>query len=115
MNVGDFRHAGTVQSPTRTADGRGGYTESWADVSGSPGSPWWFSIESATAANMQRLAAGGEALQSSATHILHGRYHDGITTRTRIVEGARVFNVLGVQNIREDDMFTRAFVTEVIS
>lgn len=113
MNVGELRHLVTVQHPTRTKDGKGGYTKAYSDVS--PASTWWCSIETSSDAKMDRLAAGGAAITSRATHILHGRYHDDINTEVQLVEGARTFNVLGVQNISEEDRFTRVFAEEVVT
>lgn len=111
MNIGDFRHAMTVQTATRTkVSGGKGYTESWEDEMENP---WWCSIEPASAARMERLAAGGAALMSTATHILFGRHYEGLTTGQRLLEGSRMFSILGVQNVREDDMFTRVFAEEV--
>lgn len=112
MNAGDFRHALTVQTQTRTNTDGGGFTQAWAAIAESP---WWCAIEPATAGSMERLAAGGNALLAQATHIMHGRYHSGITTAHRLVEDSRVFTVCGVQNVREDDRFTRVFAKEVES
>lgn len=111
MNVGEFRHAMTVQTPAReTVAGGEGYRLTWTSVSQNP---WWCSMEPASEGRMERLAAGGAALMAAATHIMHGRYHDGITTRQRLVEGDRLFAILGVQNVQEGDMFTRVFAEEV--
>lgn len=112
MNIGDFRHLVTVKHPTRTKNTKGGYAENFSAVSPAP--TWWCSIEPATAGKMDRLAASNNAITSRCSHILHGRYHDDITTQVQLVEGARVFNVLGVQNISEEDRFTRVFAEEVV-
>lgn len=113
MNVGEFRHLVTVKHPTRAGDGDGGYTESFSEVS--PASTWWCSIEPSTAGKMDRLAASNGAITSRCSHILHGRYHEDITTQVQLVEGARTFNVLGAHNIGEEDRFTRVFAEEVVT
>lgn len=111
MNIGEFRHAMTVQSQARVETDGGGYTLTPSTISASP---WWCSIEPATAGAMERLAASGGALTANATHIMHGRYHADLTTQHLLIEGSRTFRIRGVQNIREDDMFTRVFAEEIV-
>lgn len=109
MNIGEFRHSVRLQSPTRTKTAGGGYTLTPADLTDPE---WWCAIESASAAKMERLAGAGSI--STASHILTGRYHPEITTRTTIVYGTRTFAVRGVQNVNEGDEWTRVFCEEVV-
>lgn len=109
MNVGDFRHSVRIQDLARTKVQGEGFSTSPADVTDSE---WWCSIESATAGKMERLAGPGSL--ATATHILHGRYHEGITTRCRLVLGSRVFAVQGVVNVNEADEITRVIAEEIV-
>jgi SPP1 family predicted phage head-tail adaptor len=59
----------------------------------------WASIVPATARDLERVVAG--TVQSSATHLVTIRYLAGVTTKTRVVFGSRLFSVTGVQNPEE--------------
>jgi SPP1 family predicted phage head-tail adaptor len=96
VRAGELRHLITLQTPSpATPDGDGGYTED----------PWttlatvWASIVPATARDLERVVAG--TVQSSATHLVTIRYLAGVTTKTRVVFGTRLFSVTGVQNPEE--------------
>ena len=78
--IGDYRHLVLLQSPgSPVPDGDGGWTETWSDLSPST---WHVSIEPATARDLERVSAG--TVMSTASHIVKGRYHPGVTTKTRI-------------------------------
>jgi SPP1 family predicted phage head-tail adaptor len=92
MRAGELRHLITLQTPsTATPDGDGGFTNTWADLA-----TVWASIVPATARDLERVVAG--TVQSSATHLVTIRYLAGVTTKTRVVFGSRLFSVTGVQN-----------------
>lgn len=110
VDPGRFDKSVSLEDPSRTKDGRGGYTDSWAAISPSP---VFASIEPATAGAMERLAGAGP--QSSATHIVQLHYHSGISTKTRVVYGSRYLYVRGVQNVDEDNVLSRLFCEERIS
>lgn len=57
------------------------------------------SIEPATAAEMERVAAG--TLVASASHLIRLPYHPQITTQTTVTFNGRVFEVVGVRNLKE--------------
>jgi head-tail adaptor len=85
-------HAG----PTKP-DGDGGYTTEW--LVGIP-PIWQVSIVAATALALERLAVG--TVTATATHVLSGPYRPDLTLRSRVlVEGRRVFQVVGLQNVEE--------------
>lgn len=96
MDVGSLRHLVTLQSPTKTFDTDGGYTEAWAPLSPSQ---VWASIKPATARDLERAVAG--TVQAAASHLVAMRYHSGVTTKTRIIWGTRILAVQGVQNVDE--------------
>ena len=96
--IGHLRHRVAIANPTRTADGDGGYTDAW--VAAEP-SPVWARIDTATASNIERLV--GNTVSAPISHIVTMRWHEGVTTRSRLTYDGRYFNVRGVQNIQERD------------
>lgn len=94
--IGTLRHRVRIQNPTRTADGGGGYTESWANASPAL---MWASINPATPSLIERVA--GNTIEAPITHIVTLRAHSGITTRTRLVFGSRYLQVRGLQRVDE--------------
>jgi len=70
-----------VQSPgAPTPDGEGGFIETWVDLDPAT---WWCSIENAAARNLERSIA--KTIEATASHLLRGDYHPGITTPCRIL------------------------------
>jgi SPP1 family predicted phage head-tail adaptor len=95
VRAGELRHLITLQTPSTAApDGDGGFTNTWTDLA-----TVWASIVPATARDLERVVAG--TVQSSATHLVTIRYLAGVTTKTRVVFGSRLFSVTGVQNTDE--------------
>ena len=94
---GQRRHLVRVQNPGATVpDGSGGYTETWVDLT--PPTVW-VSLQPAFARDVEYLASGTVA--ASATHIVTGPWHPGVTTQTRVVFGSRILHVTGVGNPEE--------------
>lgn len=97
MDIGALRHRVELQNPgAAVPDGDGGFTQTWSALSPSP---VWVSITPASARELERLAAG--TVLSTASHIVRGRFHPGVSTKTRIVFGTRLFSVTGVANTEE--------------
>ncbi len=113
IDPGKLTHAVTVQSKARQKTPSGGWTEAWTDLATSP--IWWCSIESASQRAMERVAGGGTATVTDRTSILEGRYHSGIKTGMRLVEGSRIFNVTTVDNVESNDESTRILADEVVT
>jgi head-tail adaptor len=111
MTVGAHRHLVLFQNPgTPAPDGEGGFTQTWSDLT--PGS-WHVSIEPATARDLERIAAG--TVLSTASHIVKGRYHAGVTTQTRMVFGGRTFSITGKANLEERGIFMELIAVEVVT
>lgn len=100
--IGGLRHQVSLETPTRVADGQGGFTESFAVTSPSP---VWSEIEPATPSKMERLV--GNSIQGTITHLITLRYHAGVTTKTRVTFGSRRFYVRGIQNVEERGQWLR--------
>lgn len=97
MNIGSLRHQVELQNPgPAVPDADSEPTQAWTALSPSP---IWVSIAPATARDLERLAAG--TVLSTATHVIRGRFHPDVSTKTRIVFGSRTFSVTGVSNPEE--------------
>jgi hypothetical protein len=79
--LGELRQLASVYGPgTAVLDGNGGFTESQDALTPAT---WWCAIEKATVrAAESRFAA---TVTAQASHILRGRYHPGITSKSTIV------------------------------
>jgi head-tail adaptor len=108
--AGARRHAVRVQNPgPAVADGDGGYSQTWTDL---VPATWQVSIVPATSRNLERVTAG--TVLATASHVVSGPHHQGVTTQTRILFGARVFQVTGVSNPEELNRETIAICEEVV-
>jgi SPP1 family predicted phage head-tail adaptor len=92
--IGLRRHRVDVSNPTRTADGDGGYTDSWSAAS--PAS-MWARIEPATASVIERVV--GNTIEAPISHIVTMPYHPGITTKSRLSKDGTYYSVRGVQDV----------------
>lgn len=115
MRAGNYNQSVTLENPTNTPDGDGGFTVTWAAVSPSP---VWASVLPATAAVMERAVAG--TVQSSISHLVEMRYHSGITTQTRLswtgnAGQTHTAYVRGVQSVDEAGEVTRLTCEEVVA
>ena len=96
MIIGSLRREIAVENPTRTADGEGGFTETYAAASPSP---VWSRLEPATPRNVERLV--GNTIDAPITHIVTMRYHASVSAITRLTFGSRYLFVRGMQNVDE--------------
>jgi len=111
MAIGAYRHVVTPQNPgAAVPDGDGGFTQAWTNLDPVE---WHVSIEPATARDLERVAAG--TVTSTASHIVTGRYHAGVTTKTHLLFGTRILTVTGVQNPEERNITTIAICEEVVA
>jgi head-tail adaptor len=91
---GEQRHLVTLEQPgDPVPDGLGGFTEVWSPLDPAT---LYCSIQAATARDLERVVAG--AGQTTATHLIRGDYHPGITTETRLTFEGRVFEVISAQD-----------------
>ena len=84
------------QERTRTPDGAGGYTESWATVTGSP-----------TRAYVRQLSSGeqwaSQRTEGVSTHMIVVRYSDAINETMRAVIRGREYNLEPPNNVEMQD------------
>ncbi|MCP4704012.1 MAG: phage head closure protein [candidate division Zixibacteria bacterium] len=92
MRAGQLRHTISIQEQTDVADGMGGFTTSWADISGMdaiPAAIWPLSAKESIEAMKLELVV---------SHKIRIRYRSGITAKNRILFGSRVFDVVSLIN-----------------
>ena len=108
--INAYRHRVLFQTPgPAVPDGDGGYLQTWSDL---VPATWQVSIEPATARDLERVAAG--TVLSTATHVVTGRYHAGVTTKTRMIFGGRTFAITGVANVEERGITMELVAVEVV-
>lgn len=114
IDVGKYRHYVEIRESARVKDAGGGFSEVWTVIDDSPN--WFCSIAAASVRAMERIAGGGSAVISTATRIIEGRYHSGITTGMRLFEDStdRVFAVTAVENVDSEGEITRVLAEEVV-
>lgn len=109
--IGTYRHRVTVQNPGASVpDGDGGYTEGWADA---VPPTLDVSITPATTRDLERVTAGTSL--ATATHLIRGRWHAGISTSSRLLFKGRMFHVIFVGNPDERDTEITIVAAEVLT
>jgi head-tail adaptor len=103
------RHLVTFEAPGASVpDGDGGYTEGWAPLSPATA---YVTIQAATVRDLERATSG--TITTTATHIVHGYFHPGVTTETRITDAnGKVYQVAGVDNVDQKGEEMELFVEE---
>jgi head-tail adaptor len=111
ISIGARRHYVTLENPgAAVPDGDGGYTQTWTALSPAA---LYVEIKPATAKDLERVAAG--TVLSTASHIVTGPYHAGVTTKTRVTFGTRVFSVTGVSSPDERQIESVMICEEVVA
>jgi SPP1 family predicted phage head-tail adaptor len=89
---GKFRIPVEFQARSRTANGSGGFTESWAAISGAP-----------TFAEVKALGGGeryaSDRVEASARYRLTCRYDGNVTEASRVVIRSRAYNIRFINNV----------------
>jgi len=94
VRAGQLRHRVEVQALTRTGDGQGGATESWATVA---------TVWGAVTPLAGREAFNMHQVEPTATHQIVMRYQSNpvVTAQHQIKFGTRTFRILSVLNTEE--------------
>jgi SPP1 family predicted phage head-tail adaptor len=92
MSIGDLNQRITIQSQTRTADGMGGWTETWATLA-----TVWAAVWPVSAREI--LKAGQTSMEI--THRIKIRYRAGVDPSYRILFGTRYFSIMSIINVGE--------------
>lgn len=87
--IGELRWRLTLQAPVEAADGAGGTMRSYVDVM-----TLWAKVEPVAA----RYDVVGAAAGATITHRIVIRRGPEVTTRHRLLEGARIYRVVAVRD-----------------
>lgn len=79
-------------------DGEGGFTEAWVPLS--PAS-WYVRVRPASARDAERVLAG--TVITHVSHVVHGRFHPGVSTKARMLLKGQAYLITSVINIDERD------------
>lgn len=90
--IGALRHRITIEQPSRSADGYGGFTTSWSTFASI-----WGEVEPVSA--RERMFAA--KLEHNVTHKIRIRHLSGVTTDMRVSFDSRTFHIRGVINPSE--------------
>ena len=105
MRIGSLRNRIIVQSATETRDAEGGVIRAWAKVR-----EVWGSIE--TTGGLEVEEADRMAARAMIGVVI--RFFAGLTTRHRVVMGARTFNIRAVDDVDNRHREMRLTCVEVI-
>jgi SPP1 family predicted phage head-tail adaptor len=100
-----MRHRVTLQGPSRTTDGQGGYTSTMTDIG-----TFWASIEPTS--GFEKFQAGQN--ETPITHKIMMRYDSRITTAKRLLFGSRVFQIKECLNVEERGAFLKLLCIETL-
>ncbi len=90
MRAGKLRNKATIEANTPTQDSMGGEVESWAAFA-----TWWCELAQVKGGETFR----GRVVHAAADLVGVGRHVSGVTPRHRLTLGARVFDILAVNNV----------------
>lgn len=114
QTIGSQRHLIRLQRPLpATPDGDGGAVQTWTDLTPAL---WRCSIAAPIARDLrdlERLTAG--TVLSTATYVIKGRYHPGLTTLCRGIFRDRTLQFTSVINHEERNRETHALAVEVVT
>jgi len=88
----ECRHRVTIHANTPVSDGQGGFAEAWSTLG-----PVWAAVNPIFAIQQHQYKSTGV----DATHLIKIRGAVAIAEKNRIVWGARVFEVLTVEDLQE--------------
>jgi head-tail adaptor len=93
-SIGKTEHLVTFDDPGEpVGDGEGGYTTTPVPLQPAH---WFVRIRPATMKDTEHLTAG--TVITHVSHIVHGRYHPGVSTRTRMTFEGHVYQITSVTN-----------------
>lgn len=96
MKIAELRHQITIQEKVQTSDGMGGFTEMLNTVHETWAAIWPVSAKE-TRENMR--------VEANVSHNIRIRYRSGISHAMTIVFGTRTFEIKGIVNIDERNIW----------
>jgi head-tail adaptor len=110
--IGDFRHLVTFQDMTEPSpDGVGGFTQTPVPLDPPT---WYVQIAPLAAHDLERISAGGSVV-TTGSHIVRGRYHPGVSTKTRMLFSGRTFSITGTRTPDERGIFMELTAVEQVT
>ena len=106
FNIANLRYKVQLQSPTRTSDGAGGYTESFGTIAN-----LFADIRPQNALETYRQ---GQVIEK-VTHKVFIRFRRDIDTNYKILYGTRSFTIKGIKNMNERDRFLELLCEEGVA
>lgn len=103
INASELRHRVTFQRTKQTPDTAGGFTEAWVDIGSA-----WAKIEPVK--SYEKFVA-----MQTETHVSHNitiRYNKDVTTAKRMIFGSRIFDIVGVINVNEENVVLKISAME---
>lgn len=95
MKIGELKRVISIQAKTKTPDGLGSWSETWAEYAETRAAIWPVSA-SEQVRNQQ--------VENQITHKVRVRYQTGIIPEMRVVYKSRVFEILGQPiNVNEEN------------
>lgn len=95
QSIGKDEHLVIFESPgAPVPDGEGGFTDEWTPLDPPT---WYVRIRPATARDQEDVIAG--TVLTHVSHLVHGRFHPQVTTRTRMIWQGQHFAITGVENV----------------
>lgn len=95
MRAGLLKHRVTIKTPTRVADGMGGFTVTWTDVATVWAAIWPLK-------GQEKIES--MKLEHEITHRIRMRYRSDVTYEDRLLYKTRTFRVIDFRNIDESDV-----------
>lgn len=113
FNVGELKQYVYLDTATDVGDTDGGIAQTWTPLDPAQ---WWAAVERASVAKSERIF--GNTVTGHANYIFNGRYHSGITLKTRLTWTDRggvvhVGNVLDVVDDQGLGVETILLVSEI--
>ena len=98
-SIGTDRHLVTFDEPSDPVpDGEGGYTQTPVPLDPPT---WYVRVRPATARDAEKVTAG--TVITHVSHIVHGRWHPGVTTRARMYHKGHTYQITSVVNVDDRD------------
>ena len=109
MKAGQLRHRVTLQAVTDGVGTAGGPTETWADLA-----TVWAAVEPVLNRVDSTEYQSAQQVEAQALTRIRIRYRAGLTPKHRVLWGARVFNILVVNNVDERNIELHLMCRELL-
>lgn len=107
ISVGDLSHRITFQTVTRTSDGQGGWTETWADFVTA-----WADIQTQDNVTQSKETIVGKEKIEQRSHKITIRYRSDLKPEMQIKWGTQTLSIRNILDLENDKRFLQLFVDE---